>query len=412
MIVFVFWRNYFRGMVRIMSHPVDEEQKGNGVQIPLALEASLVRVPFESLKRTAKERKTFMDKFYDLHKSVLELKSGTKEELLQKLKNYQEQLQLLSQKFEGCSQSEAEDCFRLYSRCNELWCMVNSGYNSHIEWNSGRLERLILDYVMRCGFVGSADALLHKHPHLTHLVETHIFQGAQRIIQALNNHDCSKALEWCVQNRPKLKKIKSVLEFNLHLQVYLELVRSGQTMSAIMYARKHMASWAVGETQELVQRALGSALFTCHSTYPPYQHLFKEERWQTLVTLFKLELYTLNNMTGDSLLSIHLQGGLSALKNHASDREDNFSIDDPFHLKLFRDLGKDLPMAKHDKSKLLCSVTKTTMNEHNPPQVLPNGYVYSKLAIIQIKKQNDGKIICPQTKEVFEDHDLRQAYIV
>eukprot|EP01026_Neomeris_dumetosa_P014724 TRINITY_DN1541_c0_g2_i1.p1 TRINITY_DN1541_c0_g2~~TRINITY_DN1541_c0_g2_i1.p1 ORF type:complete len:394 (-),score=35.18 TRINITY_DN1541_c0_g2_i1:376-1557(-) len=393
-----------------MSSSNEQQELQKGIQFPLAIEAPLVRVPFESLKRTAKERKIQMDKFCTLHKSVLELKSGSKEELVQKLKSYQEQLTQLSQKFEGNNQAEADDCRRLEARWKYIQQVFSTDYTSYIEWNKARLNRLILDYLLRQGFVNISTKMAEKY-NLSELVETHIFNGAQRIIQSLKKHDCGPALEWCTQNRGKLKKIKSVLEFKLHMQVYLELVRAQRTIDAIMYARKHLASWSTSQTKDL-QRALATAIFTSDSKYPPYQELFKEERWQALVELYCQELYKLNNMTGESLLTIHLEAGLTALKNHASDRDDNQSIDDPFHLKLFRELAKDLPMAKHDKSKLLCSVTKTVMNEHNPPQVLPNGYVYSKLGIEQIKLENDGKIVCPVTKVVFEDHDLRQAFIL
>jgi macrophage erythroblast attacher len=51
------------------------------------------------------------------------------------------------------------------------------------------------------------------------LVDSHIFEGAQRVTDALRRHDCSEALAWCKENRTRLKKVKSPLEFKLAVQV-------------------------------------------------------------------------------------------------------------------------------------------------------------------------------------------------
>ena len=40
-----------------------------------------------------------------------------------------------------------------------------------------------------------------------------------QVIDALRRHDCSEALAWCAEQRPRLKKAKSKLEFELRVQV-------------------------------------------------------------------------------------------------------------------------------------------------------------------------------------------------
>lgn len=54
---------------------------------------------------------------------------------------------------------------------------------------------------------------------LQELVDLHLFEGAQVIVQALQQHNCKPALEWCHQHQPRLRKLKSKLEFRLCLQV-------------------------------------------------------------------------------------------------------------------------------------------------------------------------------------------------
>ncbi len=47
----------------------------------------------------------------------------------------------------------------------------------------------------------------------------HIFTEARGVVEALHARDCGPALAWCDANKPKLKKIRSSLEFQLRVQV-------------------------------------------------------------------------------------------------------------------------------------------------------------------------------------------------
>lgn len=58
------------------------------------------------------------------------------------------------------------------------------------------------------------------------VVDVHIFMGARRVVEALRQHDCSEALAWCEENRAKLRKSKSKLEFRLRVQVSYREVHS------------------------------------------------------------------------------------------------------------------------------------------------------------------------------------------
>ena len=51
------------------------------------------------------------------------------------------------------------------------------------------------------------------------LVDVHIFEGARGVLEALRAHDCAPALAWCEEHRPRLRKLKSKLEFKLRVQV-------------------------------------------------------------------------------------------------------------------------------------------------------------------------------------------------
>ncbi|GBG67735.1 hypothetical protein CBR_g863 [Chara braunii] len=208
------------------------------------------------------------------------------------------------------------------------------------------------------------------------LVDVEIFLDARRVIEALQRRDCSEALAWCAENKSKLKKTKSKLEFKLRVQEFIELVRAERMMEAIVYARKHLAPWGSTNMKEL-QQAMATLAFKSGTDCSGYKALFDENQWSNLIEQFKQEHFHLYGMTVQSLLNIHLQAGLSALKTPFC-YEDGCNKEDPLSQETFRKLAEGLPFAKHIHSKLVCAVTKELMNEDNPPLVLPNGYVYSK----------------------------------
>lgn len=67
----------------------------------------------------------------------------------------------------------------------------------------------------------------------------------------------------------------------------------------------------------------------------------------------------------------------------------------------FQKLAEALPWSKHVHSKLVCSITREIMNEHNPPMVLPNGAVYSEKAVQQVASKNHNIFTCPKTGMFF-----------
>lgn len=238
-----------------------------------------------------------------------------------------------------------------------------------------------------------------------------IFSKAQSVVAALKSQDCSAALAWCVEHRSRLTKNGSNFEFKLRVQEFIELVRMNDKMKAISYAQQYLAPWAATEMHEL-QRAMAALCFQPDTDCFPYMVFFDQLQWDILIDLFLQELYRLNSLTPTSLLQIHLQAGISALKTPISS-SDNHNKEDPLSLPHFRDLAMGLPIAKHGRSKLVCCITKEMMNEHNPPMVMPNGYVYSQKAISQIVARNDGEVVCPITgMRTFTDwHDDGGFYV-
>lgn len=64
-------------------------------------------------------------------------------------------------------------------------------------------------------------------------MDVDIFLVCQRVEEALQAHDTGPCLAYCHENRSKLRRLKSSLEFQVRLQDFIELVRNDRKMEAI-----------------------------------------------------------------------------------------------------------------------------------------------------------------------------------
>jgi macrophage erythroblast attacher len=62
-----------------------------------------------------------------------------------------------------------------------------------------------------------------------------------QVEEALRRQSCTEALQWCSDNRARLRKTSSTLEFQLRVQEYVELVRAGRLPDAMSHLRRHLA---------------------------------------------------------------------------------------------------------------------------------------------------------------------------
>lgn len=373
-----------------------------------SIDIPLLRVPFESLKRTSRDRKYIIDDLQALVTAIKDTaekqcseqdRAGAVSQLITQLVSIQDQL-------EGMGKQESQDVDRCTARLQHLKQVGTPSRDNVLEWSRKRLPRILADHLLRTGYLETA-ALLSESAHLQGLTDEHIFMEAQPIVSSLFMRDCGPALAWCQANKAKLKKGKSKLEFKLRTQEFIELVRSGEKLKAIHHSRQHLAGWADCHLEDF-QQVMGALVFGEESPCYPYRELFNSSQWNALADAFYKELYRLNNMTQQSLLTLELQAGLSALKSPAASSKHE-SKEDPLHHQGFRSLAEGLPYAKHVHSRLICAITKEIMNENNPPMVLPTGTVYSQNAI-QLNTSADS-FVDPVTGDIYPLSELKRAYI-
>lgn len=141
---------------------------------PDIIDAPLLKVPFESLKRAAKERKALVDEASEaLHTCISKASASagnstpanaasasapaTTEAQLLQIDQLVVRLLGLKRKLADVSQQEAGDALRCKARLEHLQQLGAPGKGgSVVVWNKQRLDRLLVDHMLRSGSHASA----------------------------------------------------------------------------------------------------------------------------------------------------------------------------------------------------------------------------------------------------------------
>ncbi|KAK2504860.1 hypothetical protein MC885_009405, partial [Smutsia gigantea] len=377
-------------------------------------------------------------------------------------------------------------------------------------WKRKRMDRMMVEHLLRCGYYNTAvrlarqsgielratRAVLTVHCFLPQdLVNIEMFLTAKEVEESLERRETATCLAWCHDNKSRLRKMKgrqsehdgktgrksrmasgspkesedlgmetikgkpelSCLEFSLRIQEFIELIRQNKRLDAVRHARKHF-SQAEGSQLDEVRQVMGMLAFPPDTHISPYKDLLDPARWRMLIQQFRYDNYRLHQLGNNSVFTLTLQAGLSAIKtpypflasSHVLSppitfvrpvlwflcaetaragwgrlgsslvcgepietalcliprcsqcyKEDSSSKspDCPVCSRSLNKLAQPLPMAHCANSRLVCKISGDVMNENNPPMMLPNGYVYGYNSLLSIRQ--DDKVVCPRTKEVF-----------
>nr|CAB3263592.1 macrophage erythroblast attacher [Phallusia mammillata] len=378
-------------------------------------EYGTLKVPYELLnKRFRSAQKTFDREFHSLASALTEIEkcmesgNATNGYVATMLDGVAEKLSSMKRKAADAIELEeasAKLCKRRIEHLKEHASPIPSMVE---QWRKTRFDRMVVDHLLRCGFYDSA-LKLAKESNISDLVNTEVFITAWEVEMTLDKQECERCLAWCHDNRSRLRKLKSSLEFNLHMQQFIELIRKNRRMEAVNHARKFFS--AVDESQMAeVKQVMGLLAFTADTHVSPYKSLFSISRWQNIKEQFRYENYRLYQLGDVSVFKVTLQAGLAGLKTHQCYNDETKSTDCPVCSPLFNELAKPLPYAHCAQSRLICSITGKLMNEHNHPMMLPNGYVYGEKGLAQIAQ--DGNVVCPKTKKSFNLSSAEKLYVM
>lgn len=109
---------------------------------------------------------------------------------------------------------------------------------------------------------------------------------SREVEKSLANHETARCIGWCHDNRSKLRKLGSTMEFNLRVQEFIELVRTDRRLDAVKHARKYFANYDDYQLQE-IQCCMGQLAFPAHTYLSPYKDLLDEKRF----AIYKFTIY-------------------------------------------------------------------------------------------------------------------------
>ncbi|TGO28602.1 hypothetical protein BPAE_0025g00110 [Botrytis paeoniae] len=357
----------------------------------LILDQPLLRLPLELLK------KNFKVVHFNLEKESASVKTALKEttdaslnahaspdDVLKNVDSMLTRMRGLKRKLQSCAEEEK----RLQTQSAARIKHISSLYEiksledvKYEEWSRTRLDRLLVDYLLRNGYKDSATALAQEK-NIEELVDVETFVQMSRIKDSLCKGKVTEALAWCSENKKELRKMESNLEFMLRFQQYVELVRTKdevKLVESIAHAKKYLLPFRESYPKE-VQQACGLLAFPPGTKATGYgsQELYSPARWTHLANLFTQTHNELLNLSSVPLLHIALSAGLSALKTPACHSSHTSSISPtstattttsvcPICSIELNELARDMPYAQHTKSHV-----------ENDLVLLPNGHVYGE----------------------------------
>ncbi|KAJ6010500.1 hypothetical protein N7451_001912 [Penicillium sp. IBT 35674x] len=391
----------------------------------LILDQPLLRLPHELARRNFKavQRVVEREKEYVLP-ALKEAANAslsnthTPDQTLAALDAMISRMQGLKRKMESLQEEERRIQSQSRKRIQHLEALHNIPSLADVkydQWSRVRLDRLLVDHMLRSGFSESAKQLAEERD-IEGLVDLGVFTQCQRIVESLRRGDTKEALQWCGENKAALKKSNHNLEFELRLQQYIELVRTqdrSKKLEAILHARKYLTPNHESQNNE-VMRAAGLLVFSQDTRAEPYKLLFSQDRWKILSELFIKTHHELLSLPSQPLLHIALSAGLSALKtplchsaytSSSSNSQSTSTSVCPICSTELNDLARKMPYAHHSKSYV-----------EGDAIVLPNGRVYGKARLLEISKNlgavEAGKVKDPTTGEVFNESEMKKVYIL
>lgn len=150
---------------------------------------------------------------------------------------------------------------RRLEHLNDLYGIPSLADVKYEEWSWVRLNRLLVDYLLRMGYVESARTLAQEKG-IEELVDIDVFVQCHRVEASLKRGSAAEALVWCREHQALMKKAGGALEFELRLQQFIEQRREGKLAEAKRHAQKYLAPYIDTYPNEFYQ-AMGLL------AYPP-----------------------------------------------------------------------------------------------------------------------------------------------
>lgn len=177
----------------------------------------LLRLPYELLRKNFKVAHFNVEKESSAVKTTLKdttisaiSSNASPDEVLKNVDSMLARMRGLKRKLNACAEEEK----RLYQQSNsrikhlgELYSMQSLDDVKYEHWSRTRLDRLLVDYLLRHGYKDSATELA-KQRNIEDLVDVDTFVQMSTIRESLRNGRVTEALAWCNENKKDLRKME------------------------------------------------------------------------------------------------------------------------------------------------------------------------------------------------------------
>ncbi|VDN59992.1 unnamed protein product [Dracunculus medinensis] len=272
----------------------------------------------------------------------------------------------------------------------------SNNLNKNAEWAEQRFNRIIVDYLSRSGYIATAKKLAEQCG-IEMMCNISIFENAKKVEESIKRHETGELINWIMNNRSRLRRLRSTLELQARMQECIEMVKQGRRMHAVIYSKTYFRKLpAELWTSQLIQ-LMGFIGFGMQMA-DTYQNFLSEDRWDFLLTQFQQENARVFQIENSKLFNACFCMGASSLRSpFCKPHHDAQCITCLPHIY---SETYDLPYAEAKKTELICQHCNDIIDENNPAFMLPNGYCYCEKSVEQLKKDNSIK--CPKTDQVYQ----------
>ncbi|KAG8532083.1 uncharacterized protein KY384_003720 [Bacidia gigantensis] len=384
----------------------------------LLLEQPLLRLPQELLRKNFKTAQGHLERE---NKQILPLlKSAANASFqgaddtttLSSLDGMITRLNTLKRKIETLHEEETGlhvASRRRLEHLSDLYKLDSLSDVKYDEWSHVRLNRLLVEYLVRQGYSDTARSLA-REKGIEDLVDLDVFGRCERIAHELKMGSLEEALGWCAEHKVIMRRKDNKLEFELRLQQYIELCRQRKLVEAQQHGKKHFPPHLESQSQK-IYFAAGLLAFPPDRQHQ-YTSWYSQARWDELAALFTETHHHLFSLPSRPLLLIALSAGLSALKTPSCHSKHTSSVANasstttslcPICSAELNEVARKLPYAHHTKSYVEAD-----------PVVLPNGRVYGRDRLSEYCRKMglpEDEIKDPTTSELFHVNELVKVYI-
>jgi macrophage erythroblast attacher len=154
----------------------------------------------------------------------------------------------LKRKLAACQEEEARLYQQSQSRIKhlgDLYGMQSLDDVKYEQWSRTRLDRLLVDYMLRQGYKDSALGL-SQEKGIEDIVDVETFVQMSRIRESLRSGKVNEALAWCNENKKDLRKMDVS---SLCILEVVKVLTIDRASSNLCYGYSNTSNWSAAATK-------------------------------------------------------------------------------------------------------------------------------------------------------------------